>query len=103
MDSNDLSREIKLYLIIAALVAAIVVGVILYLKKPSDIRETERIIAIARTNQIIVERLIVLTNQAKQLAEEDKHEKATLDRLGIITNSSGDDALKLFYALQTNK
>lgn len=103
MDGNDLSREVKLYLIIAGLVVIIGVGVFLYLKKPADIREHERIIELAKTNQIIVERLVVLSNQGKELAAEDKHEKATIDRLGALTNAPSDDLLKLFYTLQSNQ
>lgn len=102
-DNPIYTRELKLWIVLFVLVVAIGVLIFLYFRKSTADRQEARIIEIIKTNMVIRDRLVVLSNDARKLTAEDEHEKKALRLIGDITNIRVDDPIKLFYALQSNQ
>lgn len=57
-----------------------------------------------RTNEIIRERLVVISNETKAIQKEEKKSYEKITIAGALTNAvDPGSAIALFYALQSNK
>lgn len=102
-DNPIYTRELKLWIVL--FVMAVLLGVLTFFlfRKSSADRREERVIELIKTNMVIRERLVVLSNEAKQLTAEDEHEKKMLRKIDQLTNTSTKDHISLFMYLQSNQ
>jgi hypothetical protein len=96
-----MSREAKLWIAVLLLGIAVLTMGYLALRAP---RLVQREDAIIQTNRILVERLVVITNEIKELRHADEKEAAGIAAArGILRANNTASAIQRFYALSSNQ